>query len=181
MGHILDVVAIVISALALIGSASNWTYVFWKNRVNLRIEIEHDDLDEISIVTRDSSSTYLPCIFINNSTAPVSITKIEIIDSSKRAYTSDITPQFVYHDFKRLIDTDGFYERVVESAKFPLFLEGLEAKYEIIVFDFPANISTPLKGIRIYTNKKIVSADYLLPDFAKTLSEINHERYLIKQ
>lgn len=181
MKNIIDIIAIVVSSLALVGSASNWIYVYWKNRVNLRIEIKRDNLDKISIVTRDSSSTYLPCVFVNNSTAPVSITKIEIIDSSERTYISDITPHFVSHNFIRLIDTDGFYEQVTESAKFPLFFKGLEAKYEIIVFDFPANISIPLKGIRIYTNKKIVSADYLLPDLAKTLSDINHERYLIKQ
>ena len=176
----LDIVAITLSVLSLLLSVSMWVYKLWKNRSNIRATFDFKDNLHFCCITGESRRhifLHVPVLFENCSTLPISITQVVLVDANGNSFRAHFLESFASHSFRKLIDTDGLYEKIRETAKFPIEIGALGAKYEILSFSFPASKFGDLSKVRIYSNRyiwKILNKDNAMPS-DRTIADICRE------
>ena len=126
----------------------------WRERKNLSVKIEIQN--ELNCFPRENTNSIL-CIFIlfeNHSMNPISITKVELY-TPNQTVIAQLNPHFIGHLFRRLCDTETpFYERFIESAKFPIELSALGAAEEFLYFGPTEDTSwKQIDKLIIYTNR----------------------------
>ena len=174
----LDIVAITLSVLSLLLSVSMWVYKLWKNRSNIRATFDFKDNLHFCCITGESRRhifLHVPVLFENCSTLPISITQVVLVDANGNSFRAHFLESFVSHSFRKLIDTDGLYEKIRETAKFPIEIGALGAKYEILSFSFPASKLGDLSKVRIYSNRKV----FTKKDQLEILNQEIHDKRLI--
>lgn len=152
-----DFIVTTISLASLALSIGMWVYTLWKNRANMSSTFDYkDNLHFCCFTDYDKTSVFLhiPTLFENHSSLPISITQILLIDKSGNSYRAHFFEGFASHRFRRMIDTDAVYEKITETARFPIYMGELGARYEILSFSFPASTINEISEVRIYTNRK---------------------------
>lgn len=139
---------VAIALISLVLSISNWLYIWYKNRTNISIDVL--SIEFIDYLNSDFGQYEVEFLFKNNSQKPVSICYIEFIDAKGSKYLSLLEPSFYKYKFQKMIDTDSYYEKFLETASFPINLKGYEATRQIVSFSFPQN--TFVANCYIYTN-----------------------------
>ncbi|CDE23022.1 conserved domain protein [Amedibacillus dolichus CAG:375] len=140
---------ILLSIISLTISLVTAFNVFWKQRRNISFKIE--EISFTDFIDNDRGFLSIQMFFINHSQNPISINYIELYDKHGNKYTCRLIPSFVEHRFNKMIDTNSFYERFIESAHFPIRLDSLDAKMEYVYFDLPQNFE--IVNCIIYTNR----------------------------
>lgn len=157
-----------IALFSLIISIITALNMFWKQRRKLSFKIK-----EITFADYlDDSNTGQLCIqmfFINKSQNPISINYIELFDSQGKSYICSLNPGLVAHKFQKMIDTNGTYEKFIESAQFPIYLESLSAKVEYVYFHIP--IKHNITKCLIYTNR---GNPIEYPEIISSISKCDH-------
>ena len=127
---------------------------FWKERRRLAAYFEIDNRFSCMTITNANEYICISTLFENLSLNPIAITKVTL-HISEVVLTSDPIPSFVGHSFRRLIDTETkFYERILESAKFPIELTGLGAAQEFLHFKIASHPDwNRLCKIVVFTNR----------------------------
>ncbi len=157
-----SVVLAIISIASFIMSSLTWIVTVYKNHKNLKLTIIDRDTWNCFFKLEDKSwSLTISTMLQNFSASPIHITKIALIDYLNNCYTADLRPTFVAHTFRRLIDTDTkWFEKVLESAQFPICLDAYGAKLEYLHFTIP---DIPLQKfqiqrIEVWTNKGLIQS-----------------------
>ena len=153
--------------IALFGflmSLLTWIFNLWNHRVRIEILPDKDrrgfsigdtELINCAVDGRNQAiELRLPCVYINHSTIPISITQIILYADNGRTYRVETTPQFAVHNFRPMIDSDSVYERFLETTQFPLNLGALQAECSPILFLLPHGVR--LVDAEIVTNRKAI-------------------------
>lgn len=180
-----DNITFVIAVAGFIMSLATWIFNLWNRRVHLEIIADENGLgfsiSDVSFInkTLDGDTTgialVLPCFYINRSSTAISITQILLIGSNGTEYRVALAPEFAFHRFRKMIDTDKVYERIYETTSFPLNLGPLQAEHSPFQVVLPNNVN--IKGVKIITNRKTFKCDHLAVSIQRILDEKNQIGY----
>lgn len=173
-------ITFLIAVLGFALSASKWFYDAWKTRKNLAVTVDFNSSSACTYMSSQHLNSTFAFAFVNKSANPIAVTCICIESNGENEYRCELTPQFVSHRFRRLIDTETqYYERFEESAEFPIQISAYGAAYEYISFQLPKEFDpNAVNAVRIMTNHGIVRISdtktirefvrFLQPDLVRT-------------
>jgi len=166
-------------AIAIIGfalSSYTWISTLIERKRNITIQIDNQARWAVRFTT-SKNQYWTTAIFINNkSHLQNSIQRISMLDEQGKEYFAQIPQQFVAHTFRKLIDTDTkWFEKIIESAKFPINLNALGSAYEYVEFQLPIDFNHTPQAFILYTNRgKVIHKliDYKMPPLPHRSNEV---------
>lgn len=148
-----NVISIILSSMSFILSIAIWIRALYQERRNLTVILDVKVRFTHTAKGTDSVITANPFIFENKSRRPIAITQIILHYDNKKVVRAELTPQYVGHTFlTRSKLHEKYYERVIESAKFPIELAENGAAIEYIFFAVPISYGANIRAIEILTN-----------------------------
>lgn len=153
-----ETISIILSGFAIALSIITWGERYFSRRTKLTLEIDQNgralSVGEYSefATGKEVLGLTIPCYIINEVESSVSITQIQFWDSQGAVYRAAVSPEFAFHRFRKLVDTEGFYERIDETAIFPINLGPMQASYELLRVMLPMDVC--LVGAKVVTNKR---------------------------
>ena len=157
----MEIISFSIAIAGFLMSLSNWLYTFWVKRKRLKITFDFDNRLANYSFTQHFKYLTLPIILENRSSNPISITQLLIYNHDNIIYKAELEKNMVAHAFKKLIDTNSdYYERFIESASFPIDINGYGARLEYINFTLPLDFDhEKIRSIEVKTNRGSITID----------------------
>jgi len=162
-----DNITLAIAIIGFVLSLYTWICTLIERKRNITIEIDNQAQWAVRFTT-SKCQCWTTAVFINNkSHLQNSIHRISVLDEQGKEYFAQIPQQFVAHTFRKLIDTDTkWFEKIIESAKFPIDLNTLGSAYEYIEFQLPIDFNHTPQAFILYTNRGKIKhklIDYKMP------------------
>ena len=152
-----EIVSLCLSAMALVLSIFQIAKTAWEKREKYKLIV-----DNIQIII-------LKITIVNNSTAPLNITRISYVAKNKNVYLCFLSKKWCgEHYYPKFPETDIPRTERIFSADFPICIPSLGAKRSIVKFEIDSAEAFPsdLNNIRlqIATNNKIKESTYICKD-----------------
>lgn len=160
-----EIVSLCLSAMALVLSIFQIAKTAWEKREKYKLIV-----DNIQIIKSSSNSgIILNITIVNNSTAPLNITRISYVAKNKNVYLCFLSKKWCgEHYYPKFPETDIPRTERIFSADFPICIPSLGAKRSIVKFEIDSAEAFPsdLNNIRlqIATNNKIKESTYICKD-----------------
>ncbi len=144
-------IAIVGFALSLL----SWGHTLWISRKHLAVEFDFDCSFGCAYISSLYHCATLALFFENKSANPISITYLEIVTANKDRFRCKLEKCFVAHKFRNTIDNNSEgYNRLIESAEFPIVLCGFGASYQYVDFSLPKGRTwNDISCVNVQTNR----------------------------
>lgn len=155
METVMDWITFGIAVAGFLMSLASWVRTLWKERKHLDVSIDFNCDYGCAFFSSRGLNAVFAIRFENKSTNSIAVTYVEIMEKSGASYRANLAPGYVF--LKRRRDPDpsvGLYERVIESAKFPIEICGLGAAYEYVQFLLPREVcSCDVVAVVVHTNR----------------------------
>lgn len=175
---LIDQWTLALSIIAIILSLINFIYLYCTNKKKLDINIRNYTTSQYP-PTKDKENPFFYMIyidFINKSRLPIAITSVQIIDS-ENIYNINLSSERIAEKNRK--QNNVIIERqTVDSAGFPINLNGLTAKGEILLMYGKKEFSNEKSILIINTNRGKVKKKINIKQ--KVISNANFtEQYML--